>query len=213
MHRLLPPVPQRVIQWLVLLLLCKLALGILWNYGDYLPPNFESGFLRGRRAAFYQGYGWAFYAHIFSGPAALLLGCLLLSRSLRVRWPRWHRQLGRVQIGVVLLFVAPSGLWMSAYAETGRLAGSGFAALAIATASCVALGWKAAVNRKFNAHRRWMIRGFILLCAALVLRLLAGLGTLAGIEGQWAYPLAAWLSWLVPLAAYELRRSMPAWPS
>ena len=49
----------------------------------------------------------------------------------------------------------PSGLWMAFCAETGAIAGAGFAALAAATGMCVALGWRSAMNRRFAAHQRW----------------------------------------------------------
>ena len=45
-----------------------------------------------------------------------------------------------MQAGVVLLLLAPSGLWMAYYAQTGTVAGIGFALLAIATGTCVLLG-------------------------------------------------------------------------
>ena len=34
------------------------------------------------------------------------------------RRPGWHRLLGKLQVAVVLLLVAPSGIWMAPYAET-----------------------------------------------------------------------------------------------
>ena len=68
----------------------------------------------------------------------------------------------------------------------------------------VALGWRAAVQRRFRDHRRWMMRGFLLLCSAVVIRILGGAATVMGVEAQWFDPLASWASWILPLAAYEL---------
>ena len=81
----------------------------------------------------------------------------------------------------------------------------GLAALAIATAICVALGARAAVTRRFADHRRWMWRCYLLLCSAVVLRLMGGLAIVTGVTAPWVDPLATWMSWLVPLAAFELR--------
>jgi hypothetical protein len=49
-----------------------------------------------------------------------------------------------------------------------------------------------------------MWRCFLLLCSAVVLRLIGGLATVTHIGGNWSYPLAAWASWLVPLGIFEL---------
>src|SRR5690606_26568709 len=86
----------------------------------------------------------------------------------------------------------------------GRLAGAGFAVLAVFTEACVALGWKAAVQRRFAEHRRWMARTFVLLCSAVTIRLLGGWATIYEVESLWFDPLAAWACWVVPLAAFEL---------
>ena len=104
----------------------------------------------------------------------------------------------------MLLVVAPSGLWMAWYAAMGPVAGVGFALLAIATGLSVALGWRAAVMRRFDVHRRWMLRSFVLLCSAVVIRVNGGIGLVAGIEAEWFYVQTAWTSWLVPLLVWEL---------
>ena len=195
---------QRALTFLAGVLILKVALGVVLVYRDYLPPNFESDFLRGRHSYFFGPYRWAFYTHIASGPITLLLGMVLISEQFRLRFPKWHRSLGKTQIVLVLLLLTPSGLWMAYYAETGAVAAIGFAALAIATGLCALLGWRSAVKRRFTEHRRWMGRCFLLLCSAVVLRLIGGLATVTEIGGVWSYPLAAWASWLIPLGAFEL---------
>ena len=192
---------------LVFLLIVKVTIGVVLSFGGYLPPQFESGFLNGRGSYFWSGYHLAFYCHIVSGPWSLLLGLLQLSERFRRRHTGWHRKLGRVQVASVLLLVSSSGLAMSFYAETGAVAGVGFGSLAVATALCVLLGWRSAVNRPFAEHRVWMLRCYVLLCSAVVLRLTAGLATVSGVEGAWTYQMSAWTSWLVPLAILEVWRT------
>ncbi len=195
---------SRVLTFLTAALVVKVSASVVLGYRDYLPPNFEADFLRGRETYFWGAYGWAFYAHLASGPATLLLGTLLVSERFR-RWtPRWHRRLGRVQVASILLLVAPSGLWMAWYAMTGRIAALGLGSLAIATAVCVLLGWRAAVQRRFAAHERWMWRTYLLLVSAVVIRLIGGLADVVGFSELWLYPLSCWASWLVPLLVYEL---------
>jgi uncharacterized membrane protein len=198
-----PAIPERILALLAGLLIFRVIASVVSNYDDYFPPNFDSGFLRGREHHFPGVYRWAFYAHITSGPVALIFGMILVDERSRNRFPRWHRRLGRLQVACVLLLVTPSGLWMARFAAAGRIAAVGLAALAIATATCVSVGARAAAVRRFADHRRWMWRCYLLLCSAVVLRLMGGLGTVAGVTAAWFDPLATWMCWLVPLAAFE----------
>lgn len=188
------------------LLICKVIVSVVIGYRDYFPPNFRADFLLGRSAYFWGPYSWAFYVHLVSGPATLLLGTMLISERFRRLAPRWHRRLGRAQVLGILLLLVPSGLWMARYAATGAVAGAGLAALAIATGAFAAMGWRAAVRRRFDGHRRWMWRTYLLLCSAVVIRLIGGLATVCQFDALWLYPLAAWGSWLVPLLVFEAWR-------
>ena len=186
------------------LLIIRVTAVVLFSYRSYLPPDFSADFLIGRESYFFDGYHWAFFVHIASGPLSLGLGMLLLSQRFRLRWPKWHRFFGRIQVACVLLFVVPSGLGMAAFTDSGVMAGTGFAALAIATGFTVVRGWTTAVQRRFVAHRLWMWRCYVLLCSAVVLRVFGGLATVMGYESPWFYPLAAWGCWVVPLTLLEI---------
>lgn len=194
---------SRVLTVLAVLLICKVTLSVVIGYRHYLPPNFDSDFLQGRQAYFWGAYSWAFYMHLVAGPVSLVLGTLLVSDRFRRIAPAWHRRLGRVQAACVLLLLVPSGLWMAWYAESGAVAAAGLGSLAIATAACMLLGVKAAVERRFAEHERWMGRTYMLLLSAVVIRLIGGAASVAGLDALWLYPLSTWASWLVPLVVFE----------
>jgi len=199
------PLRPRVhlLKWLVVLIVCAGTFGIVSHYPNYLPPNFDLDFLIGRENQFQGLYRIAFFAHILAAPCTLLMGLVLLNRGIRIRWPAIHRFFGRTQVLFVLVLVVPSGLWMSGFAFTGPVAGSGFATLAILTGYCAAMGWRHAVQLQFENHRRWMTRCYVLLCSALVLRVMSGAMSLVQPEAWWPYPIAAWASWLLPSAGWE----------
>ncbi len=199
---------SRALSLLAALLVVKVTLSIVGSYRAYFPPDFRRDFLLGRESYFFGAYGRAFYAHILTGPVTLLVGLILVNDRFRHRFPAWHRRLGKLQITSVVCLLAPSGLWMAAYAQTGAVAGAGFATLAICTALTALLGWRAAVRRRFDEHRRWMWRCCLLLCSAVVLRVIGGAATVADAGGAWIYPAAAWACWLVPLAAFEFREAI-----
>lgn len=194
------------LRWAVYLLILKVTFDTVANYADYLPPDFSAVFLRGRKSEFFGAYQWAFYPHIAAGPISLVLGMIILSERIRQRFPRWHTRLGKLQIACILLFVTPSGLWMSFYAQAGLGVKIGFAMLATATGFSAWFGWRSAMQRDFDKHRTWMLRCYVLLCSAIVTRLIGGAFLVTGIDGDWTYYMAAWTSWLVPLGIFEIMR-------
>jgi len=167
-----------VLRWLAVVLILRVLVTILANYPDYFPPNFDSLFLQGREATFTGAYCVAFYVHIFSGPLVLFNGLILVSEHIRRRHGNWHRCLGRVQVVVLLLFVLPSSAVMSRHAFGGWPAGLSFLLLSAATASCAIIGVVHARSRRFDLHRRWMLRSYVLICSAVSLRLISGLAGL-----------------------------------
>jgi hypothetical protein len=199
---------QHLLGLLAVLLVWKVMVAVLLEYRNYVPPNFGSDFLRGRESYFWGTYAWAFYVHLVAGPPSLLIGTVLVSDRLRRAFPLWHRWLGRIEAGGVLLLLAPSGLWMAYHAATGAIAAVGLSTLALTTAASAALGWRAARQRRFACHRRWMWRTFLLLCSAVVIRLLGGLATVANWDAVWLYPLSAWVSWLVPFVVFEVAQRL-----
>jgi hypothetical protein len=200
-----------VLRWLAVVLILRVLAVILANYPDYFPPNFDSLFLQGREATFHGAYRIAFYVHIFTGPLVLFNGLILLSEYVRRRHGGWHRWLGRVQVAVLLFFVLPSSVVMSRRAFGGWPAGLSFLVLSAATASCAIVGVVHACRRRYDQHRRWMLRCYVLICSAVALRLISGTAGLVGVPSpEQAYIFAAWSSWLFPLAACEIVERLPA---
>jgi uncharacterized membrane protein len=193
------------LRWLAVVLILRVLATILANYPDYFPPDFDSLFLQGREATFVGAYRPAFYVHIFSGPVVLLNGLVLLSDTVRRRFGRLHRVLGRVQVGVLVLLVLPSAVVMARHTFGGWAAGLSFLLLSAVTAGCAVVGVVHARRRRFDRHRRWMLRSYVLICSAVALRLISGAANLVGVPSpEAAYAVAAWASWLVPLAAFEV---------
>jgi len=205
-HRIL----TAVLRWLAVVLILRVLAAILANYPDYFPPDSDSLFLQGREGTFTGAYRPAFYTHIFSGPVVLLNGLILLSEHVRRCHGGLHRALGRLQVVVLLVFVLPSAVVMSHHAFGGWPAGLSFLVLSAATAGCAIAGVVHARHRRYDRHRRWMLRCYILICSAVVLRLISGAAGLVGVPSpEGAYVVAAWSSWLIPLAAYEVAQRWP----
>ncbi len=195
--------PERLLGLLAGVLILKVT-QVSYSIITTISYHFPSDFLRGRELLLWRLSVGLLHAHSvrsrFADP-----GADPDRRTSSKTFPTWHRYLGRIQVVCVLFFVTPSGLWMSRYAAAGPIAAVGLAALAFATAVCVSLGAWAARARRFADHRRWMWRCYLLLCSAVVLRLIGGLATVAGVEAEWLDPLANWISWLIPILLFEFR--------
>ena len=194
-----------ILRWLAVLLILRVLATILANYPDYFPPDFDSLFLQGREATFTGLYRPAFYVHIVSGPIVLVNGLILLGERFRRRHNGLHRVLGRVQVFVLLLFVLPSSVVMSRHAFGGWPAGLSFLLLSVTTAWCAVAGVFQARRGRYDEHRRWMLRSYVLICSAVALRLISGAAEMVEVPSpKEAYIVAAWSSWLFPLGAFEM---------
>ncbi len=169
-----------------------------------LSPDFARGFLQGRSEYFYSLYQYAFYTHIVVAPAVLILGLPQFSQRLRTKYVRLHLRVGSVYTYLVLGLVVPSGLVMSFYAMGGVASVLAFFAQSLLTFATTTIGWQRIRQGRIREHGVWMIRSYLLISAAVNLRLLAIVSDQLDLAPTVAYTCAAWLSWLVPLVIFEI---------
>ena len=199
-------VMKRIAFWLLVVLFFKVLVMIVYEYRNYFPASFESNFLFGREEIFFGTYRFAFYTHIISGPFCLLIAAFLMFSGKRKSLRNWHRRMGKTLAYLVLLVMLPSGFVMATQALTGPIAGAAFFVLTFATALCVSIASWHASQRRFAIHQVWATRSFILLCSPMLLRLMTGATIVLDIDNAWTYRFAAWSSWSIPLAIFEIRR-------
>ena len=201
------------------LLYLKIMLSILWEYRFYFPPDFkESFFLIGRTTYFYSWYQIAFYAHIITGPIVLLGATyLMLSGMLRsskrkfTSWPtlerrlmKYHRAIGVWTGYLALTIMLPSGALMALKAQQGIVAGLSFIIQATFTAAALLAVAYTARRKLWRTHQQWATRTFLLLVSPLLLRLANGTLALIGQDSSTALQWTAWLTWVFPIATFEL---------
>jgi hypothetical protein len=141
--------------------------------------------------------------HASGGLCMLVLG----SAALYIGWTRKafrrHRWFGYGYLGLgatgavaalILSFQAPHRPY-SLYIATGTLAAVWLAAAFMA--------WRAARNRRFDSHREWMIRSYVLTWTFVGCRLatLVDFFPWLGAESATA---AIWVNWIVPLVVCEI---------
>ncbi|EJL21026.1 DUF2306 domain-containing protein [Brevibacillus sp. BC25] len=109
-------------------------------------------------------------AHIVSAFIALLTGFFQFVDRIRLQKPRIHRFLGRVYVYSVFICGLLS-LGSIFYAENFMKAIS-FLILSLAWLFTCWKGYRTAINRQYEEHRKWMIRSFGMTLVAVSARLL-----------------------------------------
>ena len=138
--------------------------------------------------------------HSVAGSLALLTSLsALLPESRRFRW---HRSAGRLYLLSVLV-AGITALPMSVMAAGGILSKIGFGLQALLWIGTAALAAHFARRKRFQFHRRWMVRSFALTYGAVLSRLLLNGLLQAGIPFHSVYDAISW-SWLITLGLGEL---------
>ena len=142
--------------------------------------------------------------HIISAVLLLLSGAIQFVPQVRSRAPAFHRWNGRVY--VVTAFTASLAgfymLWVRG-SVGGFVAHVGVSIQGLLIMVCAVMALRHARARDFPAHRRWALRLFLVVSAAVFVRaagVLAGLG----LEQDTFITVTAFGQYLVPLAMLEL---------
>lgn len=110
-----------------------------------------------------------FYIHVYSSIFVLLSGFFAIIRK-QYRIPGFHKIMGRIYVASLLLFSAPSGIYMAFYANGGWTSKLSFTILAIFWWYATFKAYRYARQKKFKIHKKWMWRSFALTLSAVTLR-------------------------------------------
>jgi len=181
------------------------------NFAGWNDKPLIVGYVRGDDAG-----NIVFAAHVLLASVVTLGGLMQMIPALRRKWPGLHRWTGRTFL-VVAAFLALSGVWMAA-ARGAYL--SVVSAVAILINSLLilffaGLAWRHAIERRFERHRVWAMRTFMVVSGVWFLRVgLMGwivvnrgpVGMTDDMSGP-ADIVMTFGSYLIPLAFLELYRA------
>ena len=178
------------------------------NFAGWNDKPLIDGYIAGDRAG-----NAVFAAHVLIAAVVTFGGLMQLVPAIRRRAPTLHRWSGRVFLGLAV-FMALSGIWLSLARGTYLSVVSAVAILLDAVLILVfaALAWRAALKRRFEAHRVWALRAFMVVSGVWFLRVgLMGWVVLnrgpVGMTRTMSGPADVVLvfgSYLIPLAVLEL---------
>lgn len=140
---------------------------------------------------------YALLIHGLSAPITLLLVSTLVLLRVEKKALQLHRTLGKIALFVAILLVVPSGIGLSFYALGGPIGKFLFISLSFYTGYTVIAGYQSIKAGQTNKHQHWMNELLILLCSAIILRLLITFFSLViAWKGDTMYNTAAFLSWV-----------------
>lgn len=147
-------------------------------------------------------YG-ALTVHAGFAVVALVIGPFQFLKGLRARRPRLHRWMGRTYV-IACLIAGAAGLLLAVGATTGPVSTAGFGLLAVLWIFTTTGAWTSAMDRRFDEHRRWMIRSFALTFAAVTLRLYLPFAFFSPFGYDDTYRAISFLCWVPNLAFAEV---------
>lgn len=147
-------------------------------------------------------FAWTF-AHMLGGTGMLFLGGFnLYLAGRRIAFPL-HRRVGQAYLligsfgALTALGITLSPAHKSAGAPMLTNSSVSLSMLALAWLAFSALGWRAARNRRFQSHRDWMIRSYVLVWSFVFCRIASPVVPMRD-------DALIWLSWVGPLIACEI---------
>ncbi|HEY7669253.1 MAG TPA: DUF2306 domain-containing protein [Hyphomicrobium sp.] len=188
-RRLAAQTPRLAAIFVVLLLAVPTALVAIAEGAALLPLPFNLFLVDQRLPGIFK-------LHMLASGAALLL----IPLTIAVRRDRsWHKPLGRLTAGLVLLGGLTS-LPVAVFSHSVAMARAGFFAQGIVWLLLIALGIAAVRQRRFADHARLMLAMAAVASGALWVRLTTAVVTSYGLPFDPVYGCVAWLGWMVPLA-------------
>ncbi len=147
---------------------------------------------------------WAFYIHITTSVFAIGGGIFQFFPFILRGYPSVHRWIGKLYIAAVLLFAAPSGLVLAAFANGGLAAKVGFTLQCIVWWFTTYAAWHEVLKKRFVQHSEMMFRSYAVTIAAMSLRMesyfMVYVFETKPIE---TYLTVTWLSWVGNLLIAE----------
>lgn len=133
---------------------------------------------------------------LFAGAAALYIG------STR-RYFRGHRWFGYTYLagGSVGSLAALYLVFSRAHENVGINAATG--TLAAVWLAVALMAYRAARNRRFDVHREWMIRSFVLTWTFVLCRMVQSTPSMANVDGE-TVAAVIWVAWVGPMVICEL---------
>ena len=152
---------------------------------------------------FWPKRGWLL-PHIAGGMVALLVGPVQIWLGLKRQKMALHRREGLVYLAAVAIGGIGS-FGLSLTTEAGWVLGMGLAFLGLAWFVTTGMAFAAVRRRRFELHKEWMIRSYVVTFAFVNFRIFLGVTETMGVGTDLErLGAASWFCWAVPLLVTEV---------
>lgn len=197
-HPVSASAPERASLTLRFALAALLAVALYFWFDSSLRYflNIEESVFR----RYWPSRNWLLF-HIAGGTLALLAGPFQFWSGFKLRQPKWHRGLGYTY-AVGILLGGGSAFVLS---TRSALPDFGFSLFFLGFAWWLTLGMAlvAIRNRRFDAHRDWMIRSYIVTFGFVTFRYVVKIEAFNAL-GKSKAAAVGWMCWVVPLLIAEI---------
>ena len=165
-------------------------------YFGFQEPTFHS----------YWDVKWWLIGHITGGLLALLIGPLQFLSFLRNRYVTTHRLLGKIYLLSILLG-SSCALYVILVKDYPSDWNWAMSLLGLLTAWLIttSMAYRCIRKKRFQLHKEWMIRSYIVTFAFVSFRFLGELPSLLGMNDEVARGATfIWMSWSFPLLIAEV---------
>lgn len=172
---------------------------------EYIPLRPDVSFLMIKQTEVEQRpeYLTFFYTHVYTSIFVLLSGFLAITRK-DFGISNFHRTTGKAYILLLLIFSAPSGIYMGIFANGGLYAKISFVILGCLWWFSTFKAYQYARKRNFTLHKQWMWRSFALTLSAVTLRMWKVIIVyLFHPNPMDVYQIIAWLGWVPNILLIE----------
>lgn len=165
---------------------------------EYIPIKTEVSFLLIKQTEVSKRpeYLYFFYTHVYTSIFVLLSGFLaILRKDFGIK--NFHKNIGKFYIFLILIFAAPSGIYMGIFANGGIYSKISFVILGCLWWFSTFKAYQLAQQKKFKEHKQWMLRSFALSLSAITLRMWKVIIVyLFHPNPMDVYQIIAWLGWI-----------------
>ncbi|WNI35367.1 DUF2306 domain-containing protein [Chryseobacterium sp. SG20098] len=172
---------------------------------EYIPYNPEVSFLMIKQTEVSERpeYLYFFYTHVYTSIFVLFSGFLaLLRRNFGVN--NFHRNMGKLYTFLILIFAAPSGIYMGIFANGGLFSKISFIILGFLWWFSTLKAYQLARQKRFKEHKQWMWRSFAFTLSAITLRMWKVIIVyLFHPNPMDVYQIIAWLGWIPNILIIE----------
>ena len=146
----------------------------------------------------HAGHSAQIYVHIAGGVGMLIGGAVALRIGLTREWFRWHKTAGHAYIALGSI---ASAIALLRSFDPKHTPGLSTGMLAAAWLAFTAMAFRAIRNRRYDQHREWMIRSYVLAWTFVFCRFWtrAAPSTLQGTESD-----MIWATWVGPILLAEI---------